>query len=307
MNPNEITELLDRAASSVTPAGSDPVTTMVRLGRRSANRRRAWAAAVATGVVALAVPLALGFPGDAKPTPSTTVAFGGLTITVPDGWKTTKAARFDPCTAKPDTIYFVDTVEPSHACAPSDQAWIAVQPEGTGGLLSPPVLVSKDANVLEGEDTMNGLWRYRAFGGAGTTAGLVLPDLPEKRRSELLELTTWPAGPAAPPGGGLTLPKTITSVSIDAPGVPTATDAKTLNRIREQLAGLTEPVPAGEECVLKSPGSVGLGFNDGIIVVLGDATCPQAVSDHGGRVRVPASLGKELFDEVLKNNSPAGG
>ena len=43
MNPNQLSELLERAAASVTPTETDPASRLVRLGRRSVRRRRAWA------------------------------------------------------------------------------------------------------------------------------------------------------------------------------------------------------------------------------------------------------------------------
>ena len=52
----------------------------------------------------------------------------------------------------------------------------------------------------------------------------------------------------------------------------------------DKLAELRDPVPAGEECTLPKPGSVGISVGE-VIVVLGDATCPQAISTGGGRVR----------------------
>jgi hypothetical protein len=118
---------------------------------------------------------------------------------------------------------------------------------------------------------------------------------------------TWPAGPPAPPSGGLALPDRITSVTTDVPptnGMAVATDAETLTRIQTKLAELRDPVPAGEECTLRKPGSVGISLGE-VTVVLGDATCPQAISTGGGRVRVPAGLGKELLDLIVASDRAA--
>jgi hypothetical protein len=40
-------------------------------------------------------------------------------------------------------------------------------------------------------------------------------------------------------------------------------------------------------------------------VVIGDATCPQAVSTGGGRVRVPPGFGEELLDLIVASDRPA--
>jgi hypothetical protein len=81
-------------------------------------------------------------------------------------------------------------------------------------------------------------------------------------------------------------------------------DAKTLNQIRATLAALRDPVPAGEECTLEGPGAAGIGFDE-VTVVLGDATCPQAISSSGGRVRVQPGLGKDLIDVIIASERAA--
>jgi hypothetical protein len=107
------------------------------------------------------------------------------------------------------------------------------------------------------------------------------------------------------------LPERITGALTDAPpsnGMVVATDANTLNQIRAALAELRDPVPAGEECSLRKPGSVGISLDSetgGANVVLGDATCPQAISTSGGRVRAPAGLGKQLLGLIVASDRAA--
>jgi Sigma-70 region 2 len=143
---------------------------------------------------------------------------------------------------------------------------------------------------------------YRAWHRLGVPDGR-----PEAYVRQVMVRITWPAGPPAPPSGGLALPDRITSVTTDVPptnGMAVATDAETLTRIRTKLAELRDPVPAGEECTLRKPGSVGISLGE-VTVVLGDATCPQAISTGGGRVRVPAGLGKELLDLIVASDRAA--
>ncbi|MGC1212097.1 MAG: hypothetical protein WA890_12625, partial [Micromonospora sp.] len=136
----------------------------------------------------------------------------------------------------------------------------------------------------------------------------------EKDREQLLKRTTWPAGPMAPAYGGLVLPDRIASATSEMPGMVGATDAKTLAQIRTTLAELRDPVPAGEECTLQKPGVIGISLGEvsaaqappmAVTVVLGDATCPQAISTGGGRVRVPAGLGKDLLDLIVASDRAA--
>jgi len=145
----DVSELLDRAAASVTPAETDPAARLVSLGRRSVQRRRAWAAAgtVAAAVAAVvALPFATAIP-DRSPD---AVAFGGLTITVPEGWRTSTVTTLDLCTAKPHTVYLAARYDfgqwasegPPGAtpgpCEPADQAWMAVVQKGVGRAASSP-------------------------------------------------------------------------------------------------------------------------------------------------------------------------
>ena len=191
---------------------------------------------------------------------------------------------------------------------------MAVVDEGVGRpAASPGRLVAKDRNLLvveeAGHRTPTSAWTYRAFN-EEMNATTVFLSGNEQGRERLLERVTWPAGPPAPPSGGLKLPDRIDYAVSDVPpsnGMRVATDAKTLNQIMATLGELDDPVPAGEECTLQAPGSVGILIGDGdgqtadggAAVVLGDATCPQAISDAGGRVRVPAGLGKQLQDLVV--------
>ena len=262
----------------------------------------------------------------------TTVRFGGLTVVVPEGWRTSRVTILDLCTAEPHTVYLAArwdfgqwasegppgaTPEP---CTIEDQAWMAVVQKGVGrAASSPDRLVVKDGQLLQVSQpdpySSPAMWTYRAFNDE-IQATTVFLSGDERGREPLLQRVTWPAGPPAPPSGGLMLPDRITYATTDAPpsnGMVVATDAKTLTQIRTILAELRDPVPANEECTLQKPGSVGVGLGDDnadsgtglVTVVLGDATCPQAISTGGGRVRVPAGLGKELLDLIVASDRAA--
>jgi hypothetical protein len=298
---------------------------MVSLGRRSVRRRRIWGACSVAVVVAaaVAVPFALTAPESSDSAgPGGTVSFGGLTISVPEGWRATRTELFNSCTAERRTIYLATLwdlgygARPSsgpdagttRTCASEGQAWMAVIVDGIGGPAnSPNLLEVKNAQLLEverpDEQTFPSLWAYRRYnGGIGSTLVFISGD--EEGREQQLKRITWPAEPPAPPGGGLALPGTITNALTDAPpsnGMVVAEDAKTLTQIRAKLAELRDPVPVGEECALRKPGSVGISFGE-ITVVLGDATCPQAISTGGGRVRAPAGLGQELLDLIVASD-----
>lgn len=331
MNPTQARELLERAAASVTPSETDPASRMVSLGRRSVRRRRAWVAAgsVAAAVAAVvAVPLALAAPDRSFPSGPATVSFGGLSVAVPEGWRTSRVEAFEPCAAEPRTVYLAVRWElgfrggrPSAApagapatCDSGDRAWLAVVQEGVGRTINPELLEVKGGQPLLVEqpdpEQLPFTWSYRDFAGAPVaTTAFISGD--EKGREQLLDRVTWPAGPPVPPAGGLALPKRVTSATTDAPpsnGMVVATDAKTVNRIRAKLAELRDPVPVGEECALRKPGSVGISLgadSEGVSVVLGDATCPQAISTGGGRVRAPAELGQELLGLIVASDRAA--
>lgn len=66
MNPTHVSEQLERAAASVTPSETDPTSHLVRLGRRSVQRRRrAWGTA---GSVTAAIAAVVALPaGTAAP------------------------------------------------------------------------------------------------------------------------------------------------------------------------------------------------------------------------------------------------
>ena len=332
MNPADVSELLDRAAASVTPSESDPASRLVSLGRRSVKRRRrAWAAA---GVVAVAVaavvalPVAMAAPdrSDVAGPRGAPISFGGLSITVPEGWRTSRVTTLDVCAAEPRTVYLATRWDfgqwPSEGppgaiippCTGGDQAWMALVQKGVARAASSPNrLMVKDEQLLEVEQPDSyrspSMWAYRAFNDEiQATTAFVSGD--EQGREQLLQRITWPAGPPAPPSGGLMLPERITFATTDAPpsnGMVFVEDAETLTRIRNALAELRDPVPADEACTLQKPGPVGIGFDDEVTVVLGDATCPQAVSTGGGRVRVPAGLGKELLDVIVASDRAAHG
>jgi hypothetical protein len=327
VNSTHVRELLERAAASVTPTETDPTSRLLSLGRRSVQRRRAWgtAGSVAAAVAAVvAVPLAMA-PPDRSPdagASGTTVSFGDLSVAVPKGWRTSRLTTFDPCSAEPHTVYLAerwDSMRPRYPeprdslgkCESDGQAWMALVLTGPGQPLNPERLVVKDNQPLEAKPfnlrTAFGLrttsiWTYRAFTREQATTAAVSGD--EKGREQLLQRVTWPAGPPAPPSGGLALPDRITSAVSEAPNMVEAMDAQTLTRIRTTLAELRDRVPAGEECTLQRSHAVGIAIDD-VTVVLGDATCSQAVSTHGGRVWVPAGLGKELLDLIEASDRAA--
>ncbi|RSM45638.1 hypothetical protein DMB66_50660 [Actinoplanes sp. ATCC 53533] len=319
MNSTGVSELLERAAASVTPSEVDPAARMVSLGRRSVRRRRVWAAAgsVAAAVVAVvvAVPLVMAAPDRSDEVSGTTVSFGGLSVVVPQGWRTSRVTTIDVCVAEPRTVYLAEgwynssplTQAPGSTpfrCESEGQPWLALVRHNWGQAVNPRQLVVKDGRLLQVEqDIKPSGWRYRAFDQEDATGVFISGD--DNARKELLKRVTWPAGPPAPPAGGLALPDRITSATSEYRGpMVTATDAETLNRIRASLAELRDPVPAGEECILRTPGRVGIAI-DGVIVVLGDATCPQAISTGGGRVRAPAGLGKELLGLIVASDRAA--
>ncbi|MEU9740359.1 hypothetical protein AB0E12_14365 [Micromonospora chersina] len=239
------------------------------------------------------------------------MSLGGLSVAVPEGWRTSEVTTFDPCIAEPRTVYlaarwgFPRGTQPRSTCPSEGQAWIALVRDGVPRYVKPERLVVKDGQLLQvTEDITQSQWTYRAFNEEIMATGVFISG-DAKGRDQLLKRVTWPAGPAAPASGGLMLPDRITSaVSEDAGPMVTATDAKTLTRIRAALTELRDPVPAGEECTLQLPGAVGIAF-DGVTVVLGDATCPQAISTGGGRVRVPAGLGRELLDLIVASDRAA--
>jgi hypothetical protein len=323
VNASQVNELLDRAASSVTPSEADPAARMVSLGRRSVRRRRAWraaaSAAVAAGVV-VTLPFVLAAPArpDTDRQSGTAVGFGGLSVVVPEGWRTSTVHAFNACTAEPRTVYLAaqwdfmpsDSVPPGGGlvvCRSDGEPWMALVQRGVNPSLGPEELVVKDEQLLQVERAsqlgVTSAWSYRPYTGPiEATAALISGG--EKGREQLLDRVTWPAGPAAPASGGLRLPTRVTSATTDAPpsnGMVVATDAKTLNRIRTTLAELREPVPAGAECVLRGPETVGISLGE-VTVVLGDASCPQAISTGGGRVRVPAGLGEELLGLIVASD-----
>jgi hypothetical protein len=294
---------------------------MVGLGRRSVQRRRAWAAGgfVAAAVAAVVtLPLAMAAPdlSDTAGRPGATVSFGGLSVAVPQGWRTSKVTDFDQCTAKPRTVYLAArwhnssplTSPPGstpYKCKSEGQAWMALVQNGVARYVDPDRLVFKDGQLLQVEQqTKPSGWIYRAFNDEVLATGVFISG-DEKGREQLLKRITWPAGPPAPPSGGLALPDRITgAVTEDGGPMVNATDAKTLAQIQTKLANLRDAVPAGEECILQKPGSIGIALND-VTVVLGDATCPQAISTGGGRVRAPTGLGKQLLDLIAASDRAA--
>ncbi|WDZ86693.1 hypothetical protein [Micromonospora cathayae] len=331
MNPTHVTELLERAASSVTPTEADPSTRLVDLGRRSVRRRRrTWGAAgsVAAATVAatvVALPLGPAAPDrfEAAKPPTNTVHVGDVSVNVPAGWRTSTVATFDPCTAEQHTVYLAERWNPRTmwlrgvppqntpvTCEPPGRTWLAVVRQGAGAAISPNRVMVRDRQMIQVEqpapDTIPSMLHYRAITDEIKATTVFISGNDEERR-QLLRGTTWPPGPPAPPSGGLALPGRITSATTDAPpsnGMVVATDAKTLNRIRALLAELRDPVPADEVCTIQKPGAVGISLGD-VTVVLGDSTCPQAVSTGGGHVRSPAGLGRELLDLIVASDRAA--
>ncbi|WP_446218825.1 hypothetical protein [Micromonospora sp. IBHARD004] len=323
MNPTHVRELLERAAASVTPTETDPTSRLVSLGRRSVQRRRrAWgtagSVAVAAAVAAVvALPLRMAAPdrSEAAGAPGTTVSLGGLSVAVPEGWRTSEVTTFDPCIAEPRTVYLAERWDPratrprsdppgAFRCKSEGQAWMALVRDAVPLYVNPERLVVKDEQLLQVVEEIESRSIYRAFNEETIATGVFISG-DEKGREQLLKRVTWPAGPPAPPSGGLALPDHITSaVTEDAGPMVTATDAETLTRIRTKLAELRDPVPADEECTLQKPGAVGISLGE-VTVVLGDATCPQAISTGGGRVRAPAGLGKELLGLIVASDRAA--
>ncbi|MFY1690591.1 hypothetical protein [Plantactinospora sp. WMMB782] len=328
MNPNHARELLERAAASVTPSETDPASRLVSLGRRSVQRRRrAWGTAGGVAVAAavsaaMALPLGTTTPTGSKAAgaPGTTVRVGDLSVTVPEGWRTSRVDTFEPCTAQPRTIYLaarwrVDRTKDLRPggippqCTSEGQTWMAVVGRGVGKRLSPSRLVVEDKQVIQVEQNLvrnvASMWAYHAFSEGEALAPTVFISGDEEGREQLLERVTWPAGPPAPASGGLALPARISSAVSEKDGpMVAAADAVTVTRIRTKLAELRETVPAGEECTLQKPGAIGISLGE-VTVVLGDATCPQAISTGGGRVRVPADLGKDLLDLIVASDRAA--
>jgi hypothetical protein len=323
VNTTHVSELLERAAASVTPAETDPARRLAGLGRRSVRRRRFWQAAgsVAAVIVAVvAVPMALTVTDRADPArPESTVTWGGLVVAVPQGWRTSTVSTFDSCTAEPETVYLAGKWEPGQPtpgqradtpsrCTSDGQAWIAIVQKGVGLPVNPTVLMVKDKQLIGGDQpdqySNPSVWTYTAFTGDLETGAIISGD---NSREQLLERVTWPEGPTTPPSDRLVLPDRVhTATSEMGPptnGMTATVHAETVNQIRAALAELNDPVPAGAECTLRRPGSIGIVLSGpdgiGVTVVLGDATCPQAISTGGGRVKVPAGLGADLLELVM--------
>jgi hypothetical protein len=339
VNPSHVSELLERAAASVTPAETDPASRLLTLGRRSVRRRRSWVVAAGVAVVAaIALPFALA-PHEERAVPAvTTVYFRGLTISVPKGWKAIKVPIFSTCSAQPRTIYLAPKFDfsygqPSEAppgadkvvkCPGNGKEWIAAVQSGLDVVpVNPERLMAKDGQLLDVENvddyghTNPDVGLYNSFSKPFTTPTVLISGS-EQARSGLIKNITWPAGPAAPPGGGLALPRHVTSatanqVTDDPPNnlMVVATDAKALKQIRSILAAQRQPVPAGEACDLNKPGAIGIVLTDGKsesdTVVLGDAACPVAVSTGGGEVRVPPGLGKQLLSLIVASDKATSG
>ena len=318
MKDSQVSELLDRAAASVAPAETDPGARLARLGRRSVRRRRAvWGAAGAVTAV-LATTVAVTVPRVPAPpdAPAVTVTLSGLAVEVPQGWRTSEVPMFDPCAARPRTVYLAAEYGERPArrgagsdCAPAGQEWIAIVTKGVGvASNSPDRLTVKDGRLLEvePEPMVGSMWSYRVFDRQSRAVTAFISAPGDQDRDRLLEHVTWPAAdPPASAPGGLELPRRITIAISDVPpsnGMRVARDPQTLSRIRAKLTALHDQVPVGEECDIRKPGLVGVDFGD-VTVVLGDASCPQAISTAGGRVRVPPGLGQEVQALVVEGET----
>ncbi|WP_212988303.1 hypothetical protein [Actinoplanes auranticolor] len=314
-----------------------PAAKLVSLGRRSVRRRRSWAFAAGVALVAtVALPFVLLPREKATLPPATTVNFGGLAISVPKGWKAIEVPIFSTCTAQPRTVYLAPKFDFSYGqpsegppgdnkpveCPGKGKEWIAAVQSGFSGVsVNPQQLMAKDGQLLEVQKldeyrpSEPDVRLYGSFSKPFVTPTVFISG-PDEARDRLIKNITWPAGPSAPPGGGLALPSRVTSGTAEevTDGPPyhrmvAASDAKTLNQIRSALAALREPVPTDEACDLKKPGAIGIilsdGENDSAHVVIGDETCPVAVSTGGGQVRVPPELGKQLLALIVASDKAA--
>ena len=183
VNPTQASELLERAAASVTPSETDPATRMVSLGRRSVRRRRAWASRRPSPPPWLPCGSATrDRPPDGSDYagPGTTVSFGGVSIAVPEGWRTSKVEMFNPAppSRAPSTWPRSGTSDRADADSgpPRGQhARASPRPGVDGGrqggaserTASPKQLVVKDTQPVQvdqpDEYRFPSIWTYRAF------------------------------------------------------------------------------------------------------------------------------------------------
>jgi hypothetical protein len=127
-------------------------------------------------------------------------------------------------------------------------------------------------------------------------------------REDLLERITWPAEPAPPASGGLALPDRILSAVTEPRKGGSMVASAEKPALAEALAALADlpAVPRGQECDLTKPHVNGFMLNErpkgasatDVRLIIGDRTCPQAVSSRGGRVAVPDQLATKIFDLV---------
>lgn len=320
MNDSPVSQLLERAAASVKPAEIDPVTRMVSLGRRSVKRRRTVLAVAAAIVAVVAVPLVMARTGPSPDVAGRTVSYGGVSVAVPQGWQTITVPIFDPCTARKHIVYLSERFDigigqPSsgpgpwpNICKPKAGDWIALVLKGVAPTINPERTLVEGGQLLEATQydryLLPSVWTYRPMNDViMATAAFIGGD------QGLLGRITWPSGPPAPASGGLALPAHITSatsIMAVSNAMTVATDTKTLKHIRTSLAALHDQVPAGQECALNGPGSTSISLGS-MTVILGDASCPQAISTGGGRVRVPPGLGDELLGLIEASDRAASG
>ncbi len=329
MSEDHIAALLRRAADTATPSTADPAPQLVRRARRRLLRRRALGVAgvaVATaGVVTGTAVLAPG-PADrgvvvdrsaAQAPTGTPRSFAGVTVVVPDGWTTSEVGVFDECTAEPRTVYLAKDWQPrgpgsltdsSRACGPT-QPWMAIVETGEGLSIPPERLVVSGSALLQVTPFGASSSSYRPFvSGTGPAATTAYISAAPQTHADLLQRVSWPAG--APRSDRLSLPARITDVVVGRlPNIMIdLDDAGRIQQVRRLLEAQRTPVPAGRECPLDAEHTLGLSLSGDAtdaLVIVGDATCPQAVSSHGGRVRVPPTLQEELLRLVDVDGVPS--
>ncbi len=338
MSQDELTRLLARAAASVTPTAHDPGRELAERGRRSLRRRRQM---IGSGVLSAAVAVtALGVVTAPSPGPfdpglarssgaaaapaGQTVRHGDVSVVVPPGWRVSRTDDFDPCTAQQDTLYLTRTWAPLEGprapaprCPQARVTYMAVVLEGEPKAVNPALLTFRAGRPVQVDDyrQLGAVTVYREFTPQHRpTTAVISGDEATKRR--LLDGVTF--GSARPVSGsaGLGLPERPTNVLSAARvsyGMVNASDAPTVRAIRAQLAALRDTgAPADPSCDLTHRNSVGLAITDdtddpGVTVVIGDASCPYAVSTKGGPVPVPADLAERLRAMVVASDRVTSG
>jgi hypothetical protein len=192
---------------------------------------------------------------------------------------------------------------------------MAVVTAGVAPFVNPPLLTMRGGRLVQaGDDRLGSVTSYRPFTGE-ISATTVFASGDEATQRRLLENVTFPSVPRDGGAGGLAVPARLTNVLSTAKvtnGMVNASDARTVESIRSQLAALRDPAPADQMCDLTDQNSVGFALSDandsgGVTVVIGDASCPYAVSTKGGPVHVPAGLGEQLRALVVESDRVTSG